>query len=650
MAKGKNSYDDFIVQLGWDDGKALKGLAAFVNKVKKRKIIISPQYSLTGVRKLAQTEDKIRDQKLKKEKQLAAEREKAHTSALKEQARRDKQAISEKKRLEAQAIREKARLEREAISKRKAHEKQAYQERLIRERRLANNRKKANLIRAFTESDNFTTIASKNKGQASNFLREYRKGLNITDSGERASQLKVLSQRLRQAANETRRLDRESKKLNATQRGLRDSTNHLIRSYASIFAIMAGTTFINRTGQSFESLNSAMLAAMGTQAEATKQIQFLEQMTSRLGLSLLDTADQYTKFTFASKGKLPTEEVNMLFEGMAELGTVLGISKERMKLSFTAIQQMMNKGTISSEELKRQFAESMPGGIQLFANALNLSTKELLAQVESGKLLAEDVLPKVAKEMKKVANNGGALELKLKSMRVQQGVFFNEFQQGLNTIFTSGFDEGGGEMFSEMTEQLKLSGKGLEGLGRIFRMVFKVIGNIAKVITPILDSLFFVLGKISDTLVYTFNTQSGQIIAGIGGIGLATLVLTKRVVLLNKALTATLAHIMRIAFIGVTAVAVVDEIASLFDDTRTAQIERSMGRQTGFGSGKAREILEMGPTNLGIAAGERVKAFFGAEQKATTPVIENKVYIDGVQQKLNKEMQTAISGAHVEVN
>jgi phage tail tape-measure protein len=108
-------------------------------------------------------------------------------------------------------------------------------------------------------------------------------------------------------------------------------------------------------------MNSAMLAATGTAQLAGNEIEFLDQMTSRLGLSLLDTSDAYTKFLFASKGKLDQSETRELFEGLSELGTTLGVSKERMKLSMNAITQMINKGKISSEELRLQLAESLPG-------------------------------------------------------------------------------------------------------------------------------------------------------------------------------------------------------------------------------------------------------------------------------------------------
>lgn len=175
------------------------------------------------------------------------------------------------------------------------------------------------------------------------------------------SAMQKLNNDLREHAIVQRKARMQVHKHNLAMQGLNDSARHMIRSYVSVFAVLAGTTAINTVGQKFEAMQSAMLAATGTAELAASEIAFLDDMTSRLGLSLLDVSDAYTKFLFASKGKLDQSETRELFEGLSELGTTLGVSKERMKLSMNAISQMMNKGKISSEELKLQLAESLPG-------------------------------------------------------------------------------------------------------------------------------------------------------------------------------------------------------------------------------------------------------------------------------------------------
>jgi hypothetical protein len=174
-------------------------------------------------------------------------------------------------------------------------------------------------------------------------------------------QLRTVTKELSRMNHELEKQRRHSMGAAAAMSSLQDSTRNMVREYASLYALFAGTSAINQTGQSFEALNSAMLAATGNTSDAKQQMQFLIDLSRRLGLSVKDIADQYIKFKFAAKDKLTNTQIEELFTNMSELGTVLGLSQEKMKLAFNAIQQMMSKTRISSEELRLQFAESMPG-------------------------------------------------------------------------------------------------------------------------------------------------------------------------------------------------------------------------------------------------------------------------------------------------
>ena len=312
MSKG-NTMDDFIVQLGWNDKKAMAGLKAFMKKVKDTKVVINPKLTTANIKK----------------------EQKANADVAKSKARnemaRDREVISERQRMN------KAERKRDLDADKARHKAQVQQARKLDERN-ARKRQTDN----FANSDGITTL--RNQGpqgvtRANRLIRQYHKQLT---KGTRESQaaIKGINADLKRQVNLIRRLQSESRRLNSVQRGMGDSMNHLVRSYASIFAVISGVGFINRTGQGFESINSSMLAAMGNQAQATEQIEFLDRMTDRLGISLLDTADSYAKFAFSSQGKMPIEEVQDLFTGISELGTVLGITKDRMKLSMNAITQI----------------------------------------------------------------------------------------------------------------------------------------------------------------------------------------------------------------------------------------------------------------------------------------------------------------------
>jgi hypothetical protein len=169
-------------------------------------------------------------------------------------------------------------------------------------------------------------------------------------------QLRTVTKELSRMNHELEKQRRHSMGAAAAMSSLQDSTRNMVREYASLYALFAGTSAINQTGQSFEALNSAMLAATGNTSDAKQQMTFLIDLSRRLGLSVKDIADQYIKFKFAAKDKLTNTQIEELFTNMSELGTVLGLSQEKMKLAFNAIQQMMSKTKISSEELRLQLS------------------------------------------------------------------------------------------------------------------------------------------------------------------------------------------------------------------------------------------------------------------------------------------------------
>jgi tape measure domain-containing protein len=322
-----------------------------------------------------------------------------------------------------------------------------------------------------------------------------------------------------------------------------------------------------------------------------------------------------------------------------------------MKLSFTAIQQMMNKSVISSEELKRQFAESMPGGIRIFADAMGIGTKELLAQVASGKLLAEDVLPKVARQMKKVAAVG--LEQKMLTARVAQGKFFKELESSQDLIFKSGFGEGVGEMFNEIASSMRESSEGMKGLGQMFKLVFKIIGELAEIVIPILDSMFYVLGAVSEKLIEIFSTNRGKIVGGIGAITVASMAMSSALAQSNFWLVALLRNFLKILAPIIAVAAVLEDLIANFDSNKISSLEKSLGYQLNMK--KEKKVTEYSPAvNRIIQEGLDPKTGGGvvsSVNRFAEKVVDKfliSVFIDGTETAARKQISQQASQSQVE--
>lgn len=174
----------------------------------------------------------------------------------------------------------------------------------------------------------------------------------------------------------------------------------------ALFLGVGGLEGMVRSGtdavETLDRINFSLRAVTGSQAGATREFQYAYEVADRLGGSLDAAAGSYAKLLAAGK---PTgfaiAQVRDIYEATAETATVLGLSNADLEGSLYAVQQMMSKGTISSEELKRQLGERLPGAYAIAAKAMGMTTAALNKQLELGNIYALDFLPKFAAELKR---------------------------------------------------------------------------------------------------------------------------------------------------------------------------------------------------------------------------------------------------------
>ncbi len=618
-----NNVEDFLIRFVFEDKTAVKQLKSIsskydslTNRSKKR----TKQEQQASKRK--QSDNKKEIDQLKKKKNLLrdqiriAEKLGIDTKGFKQTlAKAKKETTLDSRRLELQELISKERLDQQAramkqaeADKRAEASKKAQleaekkktkeakeqarleKERLDREtrRERLEFRKKAKMQR-FTGSKAFQDLNSMSQSTAADFYRKAQKALNReTYAGE--LQFRQYERELRRTAAGMRQARRDAINLTTAQQGLRDSTRNAIRSYVSLFALMEGTTAINRVGQDFEGMRASMLASSGSANQAGKDLAFVRSEAVRLGLDLRDATDNFVKFQFAAKESMSQEDTRALFSGFSEFATALQLTPARYEKALTALQQMMNKEQVMAEELKNQLGEQAAGSIQVFARALNVTTRELFAMMERGELMASEVLPKVAKEFARTARDGGALAKAMETARVQQRRFVTGAQEASDTIFQGGFGKGLSDMFKELTDSLGESTKGMEGLGKVYKLFFDLVTQGAKVAIPILDSLFFVLGEISEVLNAVFVNDTATTLAGIAAVTLAI----KRLDLVFKSFYARL----------FLTLGVLDEVFSFFVAGRVGMLEKLMGTdialgETGFFKG-LKEWFEGDDSNASV--------------------------------------------------
>lgn len=181
-----------------------------------------------------------------------------------------------------------------------------------------------------------------------------------------------------------------------------------IRNLLGAFGIVGGVNLIaSITKDIFEqtkqinSLDNALKAVTETQDNFANQQEFINRITEQYGLSLLDTTKTFTSFYASAKEKLSNNELQQVFEDIAKSASVLGLSIEQQEGAFRALEQMLSKGNVQAEEIRGQLGERLPGAFNILAKSMGVTTQELNKLLKDGKVLADEVLPKFAREYAK---------------------------------------------------------------------------------------------------------------------------------------------------------------------------------------------------------------------------------------------------------
>lgn len=191
-------------------------------------------------------------------------------------------------------------------------------------------------------------------------------------------------------------------------------------------------------------------AVTGSSQAAGKELDFVRGIAAQLGANLSDTANSYLSLEAASKGTaLEGQRTRDIFAAVAGAMATLGKSSDDTQGALQALAQMISKGTVQAEELKGQLGERLPGAFQLAARAMGVSTAQLQKMLESGQVLAEDLLPKLAAQLDKTYGEGAK---KVETFGAAFQRMWNDIKEatattasgGVQTFFT-GLIEGAGK-------------------------------------------------------------------------------------------------------------------------------------------------------------------------------------------------------------
>lgn len=286
---------------------------------------------------------------------------------------------------------------------------------------------------------------------------------------------------------------------------------------------------LNKIQQQMQGQGLAMTAVMGDEAKGKEQSKWVKNLSQEIGMDYRAVAPSYNKMLASgSTSGMSVESVQNIFKGVSEYGRVMGLDSDTMKGSMRAIEQMMNKGQVMSEELKGQLAERMPGAMSAMAEAAGFgsdkdSVGKLMDAMKKGTVKSTAVLEKFGNILAVRARSGGALDKAKTSTAAEQARMSNGFTDAVIKFSEGGFDKGMAGFFRAMAQGMEKALPGIENLGHAFEVLVEPVNafiNVGATILEMLPELGKLFGLTGGQLA-ALGVTAGLVMLPFGGVAAA---------------------------------------------------------------------------------------------------------------------------------
>lgn len=262
-----------------------------------------------------------------------------------------------------------------------------------------------------------------------------------------------LADGLRRLFNEARSTesatDRLFTRLNDGFRGLETqffNLRNVILSFASVIGIFKE---LSDAMAKFQAFISTMTVTTGSIQNSRKEFEFLAGMANKLGVYVNDLTRNYAQLSAAVVGSnISHQTLQRTFESFGIAARTLHLSGHDTNLMFYAITQMVSKGAVSMEELRRQLGEKLPGAMGIAARSVNTTVTQLEEAIRKGTVDATKFVPIFAEAVRQTF--GGGLENAAQALDAN----FNRLKNTLQAMIVTFYDLKVADAFSKILREL----------------------------------------------------------------------------------------------------------------------------------------------------------------------------------------------------
>jgi len=206
----------------------------------------------------------------------------------------------------------------------------------------------------------------------------------------------------RQAERDRQKALKGNKSLSTSFKNLAKSAGIYLLSMIGVNQAIRVFNSIVTTTKQLDSIDFAMKKVIVDNLELSATYDFLSRITKAYGAELVSTTSRYIKFIAAAKqSNLSAKVTQDIFESVTKAAGVLGLRTDELTGVYLALEQMLSKGKVTTEELRRQLGERIPGAFGIMADAIGVTIPQLDKMLKKGEILSSEALPKFAIQLEK---------------------------------------------------------------------------------------------------------------------------------------------------------------------------------------------------------------------------------------------------------
>lgn len=209
----------------------------------------------------------------------------------------------------------------------------------------------------------------------------------------------------------------------AFQKGVKDVQRSLSGLKASFmnFASALGLTLglgkfislMKDTSIQLDTAKNVLKNVSENTVEYTESMIYLRKISNDYGQDLITLINNFGQFRAAAKDSgIEIDGLRSIYGSLVRAAGAFHLSAEKTNDMMLAVTQMFSKGKVSSEELRRQLGNVLPGAFNIMAKAAGMAgittngtTAELEEMMKKGKVLAKDVMPAFAALLDEITAN-----------------------------------------------------------------------------------------------------------------------------------------------------------------------------------------------------------------------------------------------------